>query len=116
MEKENFSNEILDYLIWPLKLRSYLQGMEDIPEGQTLPQSSNYLRTWLSKDGLTKFANMPEVKELNRVHNEIHNSIHRLVNYKKEGDLSHATHELEKIDPLSKQIIRLLASIERQIH
>ena len=116
MEKENFSKEIADYLIWPLKLRSYLQGMEDIPEGQAQSINSNYLGKWLSKDGLTKFGSMPEVKELNRVHDEIHQSINRLVNYKKEGHLSHAKHELKRIDPLSKKIIYLLASIERKIH
>ena len=115
MKKDNFSKEIADYMLWPLRLRSFIQGMEDIPQQQTTSKGCSHLGEWLNEDGLTKFGSIPEVKELNEVHIEIHQSINRLVQLKMDGYITDAKRELKKIDPMTKKIIHLLTSIERKI-
>jgi hypothetical protein len=113
--KTSFSREITDYMVWPLRLRSFLQGMEELSDQETASKGCSCLGRWLSQDGLTKFGDLPEVRELNHIHSEIHRSINRLVRMKKSGMPVRAQQELEKIDPLTRRIIFLLAAIERKI-
>ena len=116
MKKNRFSREITDHMLWSLRLRSYLQGIETLPEHETSSVSKCELAKWLSRDGLTKFSTIPEVNELHTVHNELHRSINRLVNMKQKGIISEARSELKKIDPMSKKIVTLLAILENKIN
>ncbi|MCK5707711.1 MAG: CZB domain-containing protein [Candidatus Aureabacteria bacterium] len=117
MPKVSLSKEITDNIVWPLKLRSYLQGMEDIPESNILSEKCCcYLGKWLSKEGLTHFGDIQEVKELEKIHLEFHESLSRLVHMKNEGTISLAKQELKIIDPISKRIIHLLTTVERKIY
>jgi len=108
--------EITDYMLWPLRLRSFMQDVEDLPELETASWGCTYLGKWLTEDAPSLFENLPELEERSKIHEEIHKSISRLVTMKKSGHLDEAQQELQKIDPMSKRMVFLLSTLDQKIN
>jgi len=113
MKKEKISKEIVDLILWPLRLRSYIQDIEEISEKEL--KSKNILKKIFESESLGNYDSVPEINEINKIQNQFTQSVNRVFELKKQGKIKTACEEVKKIDPLTKKMVYLLTSIERKI-
>jgi methyl-accepting chemotaxis protein len=115
MKKIDFAVARVMHVAWKSGLRSFLDGKETLTEDQAVSHKDCDLGKWLYSEGMTKFGNLPEMKELEKIHVELHSIVKRVVQLKNSGNASAAEQEVAKIEPLSKKMFSLLIVIERKV-
>jgi methyl-accepting chemotaxis protein len=115
MKKINIVQEIADHVIWNVRLRCFLDGGECIAREQVISHKQCSLGIWLHTVGMIKYGEIPEMQELERVHEEIHNAVKRIIQMKRARDIYSAEAELKKLRLISGKIISLLNGVEGKI-
>jgi methyl-accepting chemotaxis protein len=115
MGKFDFAVARVMHIAWKSSLRLFLDGKESITEDQAVSHRDCDLGKWLYSDGMAEYGTMPEMQELEKVHEELHSIVKRVVQLKNSGDASAAETELAKIEPVSQKIFSLLVIIEQKI-
>lgn len=115
MKKIDFAVARVMHVAWKSGLRSFLDGKETLTEEQAVSHKDCDLGKWLYSEGMSKYGNMPEMKELEKVHVELHSVVKRVVQLKNSGNAPAAEQELAKIEPLSQKMFSLLVAIEQKV-
>ena len=115
MKKIDFAVARVMHVAWKSGLRSFLDGKETLTEEQAVSHKDCDLGRWLYSEGMAKFGNLPEMKELEKVHVELHSIVKRVVHLKNSGNTSAAEQELAKIESLSQKMFSLLITIEQKV-
>jgi methyl-accepting chemotaxis protein len=115
MKKIDFAVARVMHVAWKSGLRSFLDGKETLTEDQAVSHKDCDLGKWLYSEGMAKFGNLPEMKELEKIHVELHSVVKGVVQLKNSGNASAAEQELAKIEPLSQRMFSLLIVIERKL-
>ena len=110
MKKDDISNKLVDLILWPLRLRSYIQDIEEINEKEL--SSEDLVQRIFNGKSLTETDASPEIQEINRIQIQFKKSINRIFEMKKRGQIENARKELKKIDPLTKKMVYLLHQIK----
>ena len=111
----DFSLAKLRHQTRKLRLRAFLDGKaEVVPSDTESPRECN-LGKWIYSTGLSKYKNIPEVHQLEKTHANLHATIKNTVELKQAGDQAGAEQEFAKIEPLSKDILKLLTLMEKKI-
>ena len=61
---------------------------------------------------LDQFGSMPEMQELEKVHQDMHATIKKIVTLKNDGDVMAAQNEYEKIEPASAHVVGCLTILK----
>lgn len=96
---------------WVLRLDDFLMGKEILSDEEVVSHRDCDLGKWLYSDGLDKYGSKPEMKEIERVHENIHTLIRKVIQLKNTGDSTAAENELQKLKALSDDLLRLLDKI-----
>jgi methyl-accepting chemotaxis protein len=115
MKKPDFAVARVTHIGWKASLREFLDGKGSLTLEQAVSHKECDLGKWLYSEGLTKYGDMPEMKEFEKVHIELHAIIRKVVHLKDSGDASAANKEYEKMDKISSKIFSLLVTIEKKI-
>lgn len=115
MHKPDFAVARIMHLSWKSSLRDFLNGKESITLQQATSHKDCNLGKWLHSEGLDKYGNIPEMKELEKVHVELHEIIKKVLQLKNSGNSSAAEEEYQKIDKISSRIFSLLVAVEKKI-
>ncbi|MGM0594638.1 MAG: methyl-accepting chemotaxis protein [Pseudomonadota bacterium] len=102
------------HLAWKGKLRSYLDGKGGLTREQAVSHRDCVLGKWYFGEGLEKYGDMPEMRELDGPHAKLHELIKNIINLKEAGRDDEAEQEYLKIGPLSREIVELLETIEEK--
>ena len=101
---------------WCLLLDSFLKGKESLSDVLSNEEVNSHrdcdLGKWLYSVGLEKYSSTPEIKELERVHENIHTLIRKVAQLKNAGNSTAAETELQKMKAVSDDIIGLLDRID----
>jgi len=111
----DFSTARMKHMNWRLKLRSFLDGRESLTEAQATSPKDCDLGKWMYSDGMTLYGSHPEMKDLERAHNELHATVKKIVQAKNGGKAGAAEQEFKKIEPISAKIDSLLAALEKKV-
>lgn len=108
----DFATAKLKHMSWKLKLRDFLDGKPGLTAAQATSHRDCDLGKWLYSDGLKRYASVPEMGELERVHETLHKTIKAVVDLRTGGKLKEAEAEFAKVEGISRRIVDLLTVIE----
>lgn len=100
------------HLAWKGKLRAYLDGKGSLTQAQATSHHDCAFGKWYFGDGLARYGDMPEMKQIAAPHEELHKVIKAIIKHKESRNIAAAEQEYEKVGPLSKEIVKLLNQIE----
>lgn len=100
------------HLAWKGRIFSFLHGKESLSLAQAVSHRDCVLGKWYYSEGLQKFGNIPEMRLLEKPHEELHKLIKQIITLKNEGKNAKAEEMAHRIDPISKQIVSMLDTIE----
>ena len=115
MGKFDFAVARVMHIAWKSSLRSFIDGKESMTEEQAVSHKDCDLGKWMYSDGLSAYGTLPEMQELEKVHQDLHAIVRQVINLKHSGDNAGAERELLKLEPVSQKIFSLLVSIEQKI-
>ena len=114
MKKIDFTQAIIDHVVWSVKLRSFLDGKESISHEEAVSQKSCMLGLWLCAHKASVCESIPEIAELKSVHTRLHAIVKQVIEIKLAGNMSGAEKKLAELKPVSEKIIHLLVAVERK--
>ncbi len=103
------------HLAWKARLRAFLDGTSSLSRDQVVSHRHCVLGQWYYGDGLERFGQLPEMRELEQPHEEMHRVIQEVLELKERGDDAGAEAAFARIDALSTRIIELLNRLERRV-
>ncbi|MDP8218608.1 MAG: CZB domain-containing protein [Candidatus Theseobacter exili] len=115
MKKIDFTQAIIDHVVWNVKLRSFLDGEESISQEEAVSQKSCLLGKWLCAYKPSECGTIPEIQELKGVHIQLHEIVRQVITLKLGGNMPAAEKKLAKLKPVSEKIIHLLVAIEKKV-
>jgi methyl-accepting chemotaxis protein len=102
------------HLAWKGKLRSYLDGKGSLTREQAVSHKDCVLGKWYYSEGMQKYGSMAEMRQLEQPHAELHKLIRSIIELRESGKRAEAEQEYLKIEPLSRQIVQMLGTIEQK--
>jgi hypothetical protein len=96
----DFTKARLQHHSWRLRLRRHLEANEEINRDEAVSPRECALGKWLYSDGLRKYGEWPEMRNLESVHAEMHGVVERVVRLKRSGSDAEAGMEYQKVLPL----------------
>jgi len=102
------------HLAWKGKLRAYLDGKGTLTREQAVSHRDCVLGKWYFSEGLAKYGDIPEMKQIDAPHEQLHDIIKNIISLNEAGRHEEAEQEYRKVEPLSKEIVRLLGKIEEK--
>ncbi|KAA5539243.1 CZB domain-containing protein [Adhaeribacter rhizoryzae] len=108
-----FESAKIKHIVFKSKVKSYLYG-SDTPLGPILNYRQCSFGEWIYDVGLTRFNNLPEMHELEKVHRDIHDHAIYLVNLKQADQTEKALAGLPQLEILAENIVKLLQQIQEK--
>ncbi|WP_123127329.1 CZB domain-containing protein [Rufibacter latericius] len=121
-EQENFFESIgrldfeqarIKHVLFKSKLRALLYGAS-IDTEPVLSTRQCSLGKWIYDVAMPRIGHLPEVRELERVHDEMHVIARKLWQLHQQGQEEKALAQLSQIDETAQRLLRLLDKIERK--
>jgi Chemoreceptor zinc-binding domain len=110
----DFTRAKLKHLTWKDQLRRYLDGKEQIAAKELLSPQDCELGKWIYAEGLAKYGQVLEMKNLEGVHRELHALVESIVHAKTAGDEAGAEQAYQKLLMLSDRIVSLLDEVKKK--
>jgi len=104
------------HLTWKKRLAAFLEGRAALSEKQAVSHEHCVLGKWYYGEGLRRYGDIPEMREMEAPHTEMHHLIHEIMRLKNAGDEAQAQREYARIEQLSDRIVALLDSVEQRIN
>jgi methyl-accepting chemotaxis protein len=111
----DFDDIRFKHLQWRSRLRDFLDGKGILTESQAVSERDCAFGKWFYAEGIKRFGDLPEMKQIEQPHAELHKTVRDIMNLKHSGNMKAAEKEYEKIGPLSEIIVSLLNVIEGKV-
>lgn len=115
MANLDFMAAKLKHSTWKVKLRSFLNGYQQLSENEIISEKECDLGKWLYSKGFDKYGNIREMKLLEQAHTELHATAKKIVSLKTQGDSFGAEEQMTKLEELSTKLVDLLTDIEKKV-
>ncbi|WP_177420623.1 methyl-accepting chemotaxis protein [endosymbiont of Lamellibrachia barhami] len=103
------------HLAWKARLQGFLDGQTSLNQNEAVSHHDCVLGKWYDSEGLSRYGEIPEMRELEAPHAAMHELIKQIVQKKNAGSEAEAAQLLRQVDPLSLRIISLLDIVERKV-
>ena len=116
-DDEGFDFEVARaaHLAWKARLRSFLDGSSSLSRDQVVSHRHCVLGQWYYGEGMERFGELPEMRELEEPHEQLHRVIHEVLERKEQGDDAGAEEAFARIDELSARIVAILDRLEARV-
>ena len=111
----DFASARSKHQLWKTRLRDFLDGKSTLTINEASSHKDCALGKWLYSSGLQQFGKLPEMQQLETLHQQFHGVVREVISSKTSGDAAGAGRDLERVESLSAQIVSLLSALERQI-
>jgi chemotaxis signal transduction protein len=111
----DFASARSKHLVWKSKLRDFLDGKDNLTLAEASSHKDCALGKWLYSSGIQQFGKLPEVQQLENLHQQFHGAVREVIAFQTSGDIARSERELVRVESLSTQIAFLLTEIERQM-
>ncbi|MDQ6965038.1 MAG: methyl-accepting chemotaxis protein [Mariprofundales bacterium] len=102
-----------DHMLWKKRLVDMVLGRGDIEVNEVVDHHQCRLGKWYDGAGREIYGNRRQFMELEDPHAEVHRRAKSAVQQYNSGNLEAAIAEVEKIGPLSTQVVSLLSDLEQ---
>lgn len=103
------------HIFWKGRVRDFLDGKGRLTVDQATSHRECDLGKWMISTGMPRYGHMPEMQDLDRVHEELHATVRRIVELRFAGDLAGAEREYQTLDRLSSIIVNLLTRLDTKV-
>ncbi|MEG7522363.1 MAG: methyl-accepting chemotaxis protein [Chromatiales bacterium] len=103
------------HLAWKARLQGFLDGQTSLNQNEAVSHHDCVLGKWYDSEGLSRYGEIPEMRELEAPHAAMHELIKQIMQKKNAGSGAEAAQLLRQVDPLSLRIISLLDIVERKV-
>jgi chemotaxis signal transduction protein len=110
----DFASARSKHLLWKSRLRDFLDGKSTLIMSEAISHKDCALGKWLYSSGLQQFGKLPEMQQLENLHQQLHGAVREVISLKTSGDSARSERELARVESLSAQIVSLLNGLERQ--
>lgn len=107
----DFSMAKLAHQQWKFRLRSFLDGIEEMSLGEAVSHRDCDFGKWLYSEGLDQYSNLTEMQRLEKIHEELHTHVRSVIELKNSGNPEQAEAEYQKVADTSAEVTRLIDSI-----
>ena len=111
----DFASARSKHLLWKSRLRDFLDGKGTLTMNEASSHKDCALGKWLYSSGLQQFGKLPEMQQLENLHQQFHGVVREVISFKTSGDTARSERELARVESLSAQIVSLLTGLERQM-
>ena len=115
MSALDFTTASLKHSRWKAHLRAYLDGKEQVSDAELMSPKDCDLGKWLYADGLRKYGQLSEMKELEKAHEQMHATVKTVVQKKKAGDAAGADEAFKRVAEGSERVVALLAALKTKV-
>lgn len=112
--KQDFETALVRHLLFKSKLRSYLYGSNIAEEPIRNAQACAFGR-WITERAFGPYKHLPEVPELDRLHQQIHQIANRLMDLHLQKQSEQAIAGLPAVYAIADQITLLLRTMEGRL-
>lgn len=110
----DFHQAKMMHLNWKVRLRDYLDGRTTLTDLQAGDHRECELGRWLRSGVRQHCSALPEMRVLDAVHEQLHAVIRNVVRERSLGNRINAEAVYLQIQPLSRELIKLLDMIEKK--
>ncbi len=111
----DFTSARSKHLLWKSRLRDFLDGKATLTINEASSHKDCALGKWLYSSGLEQFGKLPEMRQLEALHQQFHGAVREVISSKTSGDAARSERELARVESLSAHIVSLLTGLERQM-
>lgn len=103
------------HLSWKVRLRSYLDGKATLTLKEAVSHRDCAFGKWYYSEGLDRYSAIPEMKQIEKPHEELHALVKRAIELKEQGDFAGAESLYDQVSSISARIVERLNTIEDRI-
>lgn len=111
--KHEFESATVKHILFKSKVKSYLYGSATDLEPIVNYQVCSFGQ-WIYQKGMPLFGQMPEMRQLEKAHQEIHDFAASLVKLKQENQTDKALSQMPKLEILANGIFDLLKKVQEK--
>jgi chemotaxis protein histidine kinase CheA len=111
----DFASARSKHQLWKSRLREFLDGKGTMTVAQAGSYQDCALGKWLYASALEQFGDLPEMQQLEKLHQRFHEAVREVISSKASGDTARSEPELARVESLSEQIVSLLTALEQQV-
>jgi methyl-accepting chemotaxis protein len=111
----DFARVKMAHRSWRLKLRSFLDGRENIDSKGLASHRDCELGKWIYGGGTSAYSRLPEMQELEKKHKDMHALVKHVVKLKHAGKASEAEQEFSRVGDAAEQVVALITKVEAQV-
>ncbi len=100
---------------WRLKLRSFLDGRENIDPAKLASHRDCELGKWIYASGLGAYGHLQEMADLEKKHKDMHARVKQVVELKHAGKASEAEQEFSRVCSEAEGVVALIDRVEAQV-
>ncbi len=103
------------HLAWKNKLRHFLDGKETLTASHAVSHKDCDLGKWLYADGLKMYGDIPQMMEMEDVHEKMHGYIGDIIRQYNEGNKQQAEQLFQSVVNCSDTVVGCLTHVENEI-
>jgi methyl-accepting chemotaxis protein len=111
----DFARVKMAHRSWRLKLRSFLDGNENIDRAGLGSHRDCELGQWIYGGGRSAYSHLPELGELEKKHQDMHSLVKQVVELKHAGRAREAEQEFSRVGDAAEQVVALITKVEAQV-
>lgn len=115
MSDVNFAMLKMAHRTWRLRLRSFLDGRENIDPKQLASHQDCDLGKWIYSTGVSQYGHLHDMQELEKKHKYMHGLVRQVVTLKSTGKAKEAEAEFSKVHDAAEGVVSQLTKVEAQL-
>jgi methyl-accepting chemotaxis protein len=108
----DFARVKMAHRSWRLKLRSFLDGGENIDRKGLASHRDCELGKWIYGGGMDAYSHLQEMQELETKHQHMHSLVKQVVELKHAGKVREAEQEFSRVCEAAEEVVALITRVE----
>ena len=110
----DFARVKMTHRSWRLKLRSFLDGRENIDRAKLASHRDCELGKWIYGGGMAAYSHLHEMQELETKHQNMHALVKHVVELKHAGKNSKAEEAFSRVSEAAEEVVALITRVQAQ--
>ena len=111
----DFREAKIDHYAWKTALRKLLRGQKAMTSDEATSHEGCALGHWIYAKGMSKYGNLPEMKDLEQQHKAFHESVARIIDQYNSKNSEAALETFQSFEDYSQKVVADLDALARRI-
>jgi methyl-accepting chemotaxis protein len=111
----DFARVKMAHRSWRLKLRTFLDGGEDLDPRKLASHQTCELGKWIYAEGMATYADLPGFQDLEKKHKAMHGMVTQVLELKHADKIQEAERAFTAVVSVAEEVVALLTKVEAQV-